>query len=160
MGRVTPLAPLTSVKQRSVAGFTLLELLVVLALMAMVYALAAPMISAGMPGTELKGATRQLAAGLRKARSQAVTQKQEAVLTLDVEQRRFAVTGDKRDYALPAKLDISLYTAQSELLRDKLGAIRFYPDGSSTGGRITVASGERKFHVNVDWLTGQVAILD
>lgn len=154
MGRVTPLA------LRSVAGFTLLELLVVLALMAMIYGLAAPMISAGMPGTELKGATRQLAAGLRKARSLAVTQKQEAVLTLDVEQRRFTLTGDKREYALPTKLELSLYTAQSELLRDKVGAIRFYPDGSSTGGRITVAFGERKFHVNVDWLTGQVAIHD
>lgn len=134
--------------------------MVVLVLMVMVYALAAPMISAGMPGTELKGAARQLAAGLRKARSQAVTQKQEAALTIDVEQRRFDLTGDPRNYPLPAKLDISLFTAQSELLREKVGSIRFFPDGSSTGGRITVAYGDRKYHVNVDWLTGQVAVLD
>jgi general secretion pathway protein H len=145
---------------RSGAGFTLLELMVVLAIMAAVYALAGPLISAGMPGTELKGAARQLAAGLRKARSYAVTQKEEAVLTLDIEQRRFDVTGDKRNYILPAKLDISLFTAQSELLRDKVGRIRFFPDGSSTGGRITVAIADRKYHVNVDWLTGQVAVLD
>lgn len=145
---------------RTGAGFTLLELLVVLALMAMIYSLAAPMISAGLPGAELKGAARQLAAGLRKARSQAVTQKKEAVLTLDVEQHHFEVSGDNHSYALPAKLEISLYTAQSELLRDKVGSIRFFPDGSSTGGRISVAIGERKYHVNIDWLTGQVAILD
>ena len=43
---------------------------------------------------------------------------------------------------------------------DKRGAIRFYPDGSSTGGRITVSSGERKFLVDVDWLTGRVSIED
>ena len=43
---------------------------------------------------------------------------------------------------------------------DKIGSIRFYPDGGSNGGRITVASGERKFEVDVDWLTGRVAILD
>jgi general secretion pathway protein H len=145
---------------RTSTGFTLLEIMVVLVLMVMVYALAAPMVSAGMPGTELKGAARQLAAGLRKARSQAVTQKQEAVLTIDVEQRRFDVSGDARTYPLPVRLDISLFTAQSELLRDKIGAIRFFSDGSSTGGRITVAYGERKYHVNVDWLTGQVAVLD
>jgi len=145
---------------RASAGFTLLELLVVLVLMAMIYALATPVISSGLPGAELKSAARQLAAGLRKARSQAVTRKEEAALTLDVEQHHFEVSGDKRSYALPDKLEISLYTAQSELLRDKVGAIRFYPDGSSTGGRITVAAGERKYHVNVDWLTGQVAILD
>lgn len=128
--------------------------------MAMVYALAVPMISAGMPGTELKGAARQLAAGLRQARSQAVTRKVESTLTLDVEKRNFKVSGDQRQYALPAKLDISLFTAQSELLPDKIGAIRFYPDGSSTGGRITVTSGDRKYDVNVDWLTGQVTILN
>ncbi|CAH1386512.1 GspH/FimT family pseudopilin [Candidatus Nitrotoga sp. M5] len=148
------------IKSRASAGFTILELLVVLTLMAMVYALAVPMISAGMPGTELKGAARQLAAGLRQARSQAVTRKVESTLTLDVEKRNFKVSGDQRQYALPAKLDISLFTAQSELLPDKIGAIRFYPDGSSTGGRITVTSGDRKYDVNVDWLTGQVTILN
>lgn len=151
MGRISP---------RTGAGFTLLELMVVLVLMVMVYAFAGPMISAGMPGAELKGAARQLAAGLRKARSHAVTSKEEAVLTIDVEQHRFEVSGDKRNYALPAKLEISLFTAQSELLRDKVGRIRFFPDGSSTGGRITVAFAERKYHINVDWLTGQVAVLD
>jgi general secretion pathway protein H len=148
------------IKLRAATGFTLLEMMVVLVLMLMVYALAMPMISAGMPGTELKGAARQLAAGLRKARSLAVTQKQEAVLTIDVEQHRFDLSGDTRSYALPAKLDISLFTAQSEMVREKVGAIRFYPDGSSTGGRITVGYGDRKFNVNVDWLTGQVAVLD
>lgn len=151
MGRIKSLAS---------AGFTLLELLVVLMLMAMVYALAVPMISAGLPGTELKGAARQLAAGLRQARSLAVTRKEESTLILDVEQRNFKVSGDQRRYALPAKVDISLFTAQSELLPDKIGAIRFYPDGSSTGGRITVKSGVRKYDINVDWLTGQVTILN
>jgi general secretion pathway protein H len=145
---------------RAGAGFTLLELMVVLMLMAMVYALAVPMISAGLPGTELKGAARQLAAGLRQARSQAVTRKEESILTLDVEKRNFKVSGDQRRYALPTKLEISLFTAQSELLPDKVGAIRFYPDGSSTGGRITVTSGVRKYDINVDWLTGQVTILN
>ncbi|MES2934267.1 MAG: GspH/FimT family protein [Pseudomonadota bacterium] len=144
----------------SSAGFTMLELLVVLVLMILVYAVAVPVISNGMPGTELKGAARQLAAGLRKARSQAVTQKQETVLTLDVEQHRFGLSGDSHQYNLPPKLDISLFTAQSEMLQEKIGRIRFYPDGSSTGGRITVALGERKYMVDIDWLTGQVKVLD
>ena len=48
--------------------------------------------------------------------------------------------------------------AQYMISDDKVGAIRFYPDGSSTGGRITVASGERKYLVDVDWLTGRVSI--
>ena len=63
-----------------------------------------------------------------------------------------------RSISLPARLDLKLYTAQSEIVDDRRGAIRFYPDGSSTGGRVTVASGERKLLVDVDWLTGRVTI--
>ncbi len=141
-------------------GFTLLELMVVLVLMAMVYAIAVPMISSVLPGTELKSAARELAAGLRQARGQAVMHKQQAALTLDVENHHFEISGDKHSYVLPPKLKISLYTAQSELSQGKVGAIRFYADGSSTGGRISVSLGERKYQVDVDWLTGQVRILD
>ena len=45
-------------------------------------------------------------------------------------------------------------------LDDKTGAIRFFPDGGSDGGRVTIAAGERKYEVDIDWLTGRVAILD
>jgi general secretion pathway protein H len=55
---------------------------------------------------------------------------------------------------------LKLFTAQKDLVDEKVGSIRFFPDGGSNGGRITVASGERKFEVDVDWLTGRVAILD
>jgi general secretion pathway protein H len=139
-------------------GFTLLELLLVLLLLGLVYGLAGPMIGSGSVGLEMKGAARQLAAGLRKARSLAVTERREAVLTVDVEARSFTVSGDPKTYALPSRLDLSLFTAQSELVRDQTGSIRFFPDGSSTGGRVTVAAGDSKLAVDVDWVTGRVAV--
>ena len=43
---------------------------------------------------------------------------------------------------------------------DRVGSIRFYPDGSSNGGRVTVGAGGRAFAVDVDWLTGHVTIND
>ena len=70
------------------------------------------------------------------------------------------VTGGHGPHSLPRELELKLYTAQQEVASERKGAIRFYPDGSSTGGRITVASGERKFLVDVDWLTGRVTIGD
>ncbi|PIV82132.1 type II secretion system protein GspH, partial [bacterium CG17_big_fil_post_rev_8_21_14_2_50_64_8] len=63
-------------------------------------------------------------------------------------------------YRLPEKIEVALFTAQSELMDAKTGAIRFYPDGSSTGGRVTLSRGERKYRVDVDWMTGRVKILD
>lgn len=141
-------------------GFTLIELLVVIVIMLGILLLVPPFFNEGVSGTELKAAARKVAAGLRKVHAQAVTQKQEAALTLNVEERRFELTGDKRVYQLPQKIDISLYTAQSELSKEKTGAIRFFPDGSSSGGRVTLAAGERKYLVDVNWLTGRVGIIE
>ena len=124
------------------------------------FALVPPIFNQGVSGTELKAAARKVAAGLRKVHAQAITKKQEAALTMDVDARRFELTGDKQVYQLPEKIDVTLYTAQSEITQNKNGAIRFFPDGSSTGGRVTLASGERKYLVDVDWLTGRVGIID
>jgi general secretion pathway protein H len=139
-------------------GFTLLELLLVLLLLGLLYGLAAPMLGAGSTGLDMKAASRQLAAGLRKARGVAVVERREAVLTLDLEQRVFSLTGDPKIYSLPKQLELGLFTAQSELVREKIDGIRFFPDGTSTGGRVTISAGESKQFVDVDWVTGRVTI--
>ncbi len=142
------------------SGVTLLELLIVLVIMAAVTGLVVPMFGSGVSTTELKSAARQLASGLRLARSEAVTQRRETFLVLDVAGRRFRVDRNPKEHPLPRDVELKLFTAQNDLIDDKVGSIRFYPDGGSNGGRIIVASGERKFEVDVDWLTGRVAILD
>ncbi|MGA7117479.1 MAG: hypothetical protein WBY12_09835 [Hyphomicrobium sp.] len=38
--------------------------------------------------------------------------------------------------------------------------MRFFPDGSSTGGRVTLVAGERKRLLDINWLTGAVIIKD
>lgn len=139
-------------------GFSLLELLLVLVIAAAGYALVVRFTSSGVSGAELKSAARAVAAGLRDARGTAIAHQDSATLTLDVERRRFEVSGGKRPRTLPQRLELKLYTAQSEIVDEGRGAIRFYPDGSSTGGRITLASGQRKLLVDVDWLTGRVSI--
>ncbi len=142
------------------AGMTLLELLIVLSIMAIVAAMVIPMFGSGVSSTALKSAARQVAAGLRLARSEAVATRHDTRLVLDLEHRTFQVEPDARIHALPRELEMKLYTAQSDLVSDRVGAIRFFPDGGSNGGRITLAAGERKYEVDIDWLTGRVAILD
>jgi general secretion pathway protein H len=97
---------------------------------------------------------------LRQAQSTAMATKRDALLTIDLDAREFQLPGEKESRKLPDNIELKLYTAQSEVVSDKRGSIRFYPDGSSTGGRITVASGERKYLVDVEWLTGRVTIND
>jgi general secretion pathway protein H len=142
-------------------GVTMLELLIVLSIMAFVATIVLPMLGGGGVSTsELKSAAREVAAGLRYARGQAIVQRGEAFLVLDVDARTFTLPPDTRVHRLPEKLDIKLFTAQRDLVDEKVGAIRFYPEGGSNGGRITLAAGERKYDVDVDWLTGRVTILE
>ena len=142
------------------SGFTLLELIVVLAIGAAIYVvmLSGPIGKAS--AADLKAAARTLASGLRQAQTAAMATRRDAVLTIDVESKEFVTSVDPQPRKLPENLELKLYTAQSEVTSERRGSIRFYPDGSSTGGRITVASGERKYLVDVDWLTGRVSIGD
>ncbi len=128
--------------------------------MAIIAALVVPMFGGPVSTSELRATARQLAAGLRLARSEAVSERRETFLVIDVAGKRFKVDREAREHALPSKVDLKLFTAQNDLVSENVGSIRFYPDGGSNGGRITVASGARKFDVDVDWLTGRVAILD
>ena len=145
---------------RRVRGVTLLELLIVLSIMAILAAIVVPTFGGGVSSGELKGATREIAAGLRLARSEALATRKETRVMLDLEGRSFKVERDARTHTLPRQIELKLFTAQSDLVNEKIGAIRFFPDGGSNGGRVTLTAGERKFNVDVDWLTGRVAILD
>ncbi len=140
------------------SGFTLLELLLVLVIAATGYALVLQFTGSGVSGVQLKSAARSVAAGLRDARGRAIATQESVALDLDLEKRTFEVKGSGRERALPQRLEVKLDTAAAEVTGQRRGAIRFYPDGSSTGGRVTLASGERKLLVDVDWLTGRVTI--
>jgi len=128
--------------------------------MAIVAGFMIPMFGGPISTSELRSAARELAAGLRLAQSEAVSQRRQTFLVLDVAGKRFKVDNDPHEHKLPSKVELKLFTAQNDLVSDSVGSIRFFPDGGSNGGRITVASGDRKFDVDIDWLTGRVAILD
>ena len=145
---------------RRAAGVTLLELLIVLMIIAFVTAIVVPTLGGGVSTADLKSATREVASGLRYARDQAIAKRTESLLVIDLDARTFSLPPDAHLNKLPEKLDLKLFTAQRDLVSEKVGAIRFFPDGGSNGGRITLAAGERKFDVDVDWLTGRVAILE
>lgn len=143
----------------STTGFTLIELLAVLFILALVAAFVVPSLGGG-DAIELKSAARTLAAGLRHTRNQALNDNRSATLALDVAKREFQLPGEKRVRKLPGRIDIVLFTARSEQQSADRGAIRFFPDGSSTGGRITLSTERLRYLVNVDWLTGRVSVIE
>ena len=141
----------------AVRGFTLLELLAVLLILGIAFTISLPALTTGS-ATEIKAAARVVAAGLRQAREHAITNHRATVMELDVQRRRIVL--GKRSRQLPEQARMALFTARRERIDDTRGAIRFFPDGSSTGGRVTLATGNQSVLVDVDWLTGRVSILE
>jgi general secretion pathway protein H len=135
----------------------MLELLLVLVILGIAYRIAAPAIGS-LGGGDLKSSARTVAIALKRARNAAIAGHTETPLTFNLEARTLTQAGDPKPVQLPPQLEMQLYTVEKELTSEKVAAIRFYPDGSSTGGRVTLAQGERKFEIDVDWLTGRVRI--
>jgi general secretion pathway protein H len=143
----------------STSGFTLLELLAVLLILTLVAAFVVPSLG-GSAVVEIRTAARSLAAGLRQTRNRALNDNRSATLAIDVAKREFRLPGEQRVHKLPESVDIVLYTARSEQLDEQRAAIRFFSDGSSTGGRITLSTDSLRYLVDVDWLTGRVRVIE
>jgi general secretion pathway protein H len=147
-------APVRSLR-RAARGFTLIEIIVVVALMALLTGIIAAVISGGLGSSRVRAASKDLVAALRSTRAQAVVQRESQVLVLDVERRAYQAPG--RDWVeLPGEMELSMLTAAEEQLDDNTGQIRFFPDGSSTGGHIELSRGEAVWRIEIGWLTGEV----
>ncbi len=146
-------------RRRRQAGFTLLELLVTLAILGLALVLIAGYRQPWSRGLDLRNTAGAIAAGLRVARSEAIVRNRPVRFLIDFNSRRFG-SGPTPLGQLPPALQITLVTIAGEKRNDRVGGIRFDPDGSSTGGRIALADGRRTVAVMVDWLTGRVSIGD
>jgi general secretion pathway protein H len=107
--------------------------------------------------TDLDRAAARLADGLRATLKEAIIRQQERVFSVDVNRRAFASSTGEFVPLDPA-LDISLLTAKPELVGGSTGGIRFFPDGSSTGGQIELSLLGNRTAVNVRWSTGAVTL--
>ncbi|WP_428355576.1 GspH/FimT family pseudopilin [Methyloprofundus sp.] len=141
-------------------GFTLIELLLVIVIIAIGAAIAAPNIGSGNQTASLNAAAREISSGLRFARGHALTHRKESVLLVNLADNSYRITDRKKVFNISKDITVILDIAQSQIIDENEGGIRFFPDGSSSGGRITLEIGENKRQLDVNWLTGQVEIDD
>ena len=141
-------------------GFTLLELIVVLFIVVLGFSVIGVNLSSGNDSTELKVAARDMVSALRFARGQALISHQETTVSLDLTNNNYTVSKRDKIYTIRKNIGITLVTAESELNGEGLGNIRFFADGSSTGGRITLKHGKTAWQIDINWLTGQIELDD
>ena len=138
-------------------GYTLIELLAVLVLVAAIVALGAATISRKLPGQRLQQSAKELAAQLRYTRAQAIATGQPQVFMIDANSREWRA-GEKRSGTLSKDIAIVATGARNEQSRPGVAAVRFFPEGAATGGRIVLRNGRAAWQLDVQWLTGEVSM--
>ncbi len=134
-------------------GFTLVELMVVMVIIALIMGLVGTSMSRSISGAEARMATRKMVASLRYTRARAIIDKKEQVFAVNTENRSYQAPGRKQ-VDLPEGVEVTITTARSEMTSEDVSGIRFFPDGGSTGGHIELTVNGREYRVNVAWLTG------
>ena len=149
------------------SGFTLLELLVVLAIAGGLMALVPPLVSAVVPGTKARVAAFDLAASLRDARNRAITQSAAVDVHFDSEKSTYNIAG-ARAQELPRGMALVLLDSSGYDIKTRRAArfdtapekytLRFQSDGSSNGIKARLGPEDGGFVVAVDWLLSRVTI--
>jgi general secretion pathway protein H len=137
-------------------GFTLLELIVVLTVVGLVMAFGFPSFFGSGSALDTRREITLLANELRQARRAAMTSAAGAGVEFDMA-HRLVRNGGGAPRGLPPGLSISVTTARSQLRGDHAAGVWFFPDGSSSGGRVSIADGRHTYWIDIDWVTGRVA---
>lgn len=138
-------------------GVTLIELIVVIGLIAAMATALAVSVGGGSEGRQLREGAREIAAQLQYTRGVAMVQGEQQLFELDVDDGRWLAPGN-RSGRLPGQLEVAVLSAAGESADAAIAGIRFFPDGSSTGGVVRLSSGESVWRIEVAWLTGAVRI--
>jgi len=140
-------------------GFTLLEIICVLAIIGILATIALPAIPIGTSRPRIEGYALQTAALLKADHHAAQRERKEIATMVDAPSRTIRSGASNRVVRLPAhvKLDAVLATRCNN--RAAGATIRHLPSGMSCGGAIALTREGLGYQVRVNWLTGGVEVV-
>ena len=151
---IQPLSPLvTGARSR---GFTLIEIMVVMALMALLVGLVPIAFGRLNEAAQYRDTVRAVLTDMRTARYLAQSEGTEVRFAVDLRERRFGIEG-RTPHSVPESLQIRAVMAQQETGADGQMAIRFLPSGGASGGSVDLLrSSGSGVRLRVDWFSGRV----
>jgi general secretion pathway protein H len=142
-----------------VQGFTLVEMIIVLVISVLGFAVLGGNISSGNQTTKIQTVANDIASALHYAQGEALLTHIPVSVAINLDENTYRISNVQKVYKINPEIEVSLVVASDEVVGGE-GQIRFFEDGSSTGGRITLEWGNQLRRLDVNWITGEVTIKD
>ena len=136
------------------AGFTLLELLIVLALVTLVVGISTVFLVNTLPASKLNATARDISSTIRNARILAQINNEQQVMTIDLDSNRYGIEG-RGDRNIPPGMHIKVMDPFLGEVRNGTYQMRFHAFGTG-GATVVVWNDKRSVSIQVDPITGPV----
>ena len=140
-------------------GFTLLEMVFVLAVIAMLAAVLLPLIPRQTSRSRLQAYALQTATLLKADRNAAIRRRADVATLVDAATRSIRSGASSEMIRIPDDVHFDAVLPQTCRQRAALSTISFLANGMSCGGTIALTRLDAGYEVRVNWLTGRIEIV-
>ena len=140
-------------------GFTLLEMVCVLALVAMLAAVLLPLVPRHTSRSRLQAYVLQTAALLKEDRNAAIRRGTGVATLVDAGSRVIRSGATPAVVRIPDDVHFEALLPRTCNQREALSTISFFASGMSCGGTVALTRADVGYEVRVNWLTGRIEIV-
>jgi general secretion pathway protein H len=140
-------------------GFTLLEMVCVIALVAMIAAVLLPLVPHQTSRARLLAYALETATLLKSDRNAAIRRGADVSTLVDAASRAIRSGSTADIIRIPDDVRIDALLPQKCRQRVALSTISFFADGMSCGGTIALTRLDSSYEIRVNWLTGRIEIV-
>ncbi len=140
-------------------GFTLLEMVGVLAVIAMLAAVLLPLIPRQTSRSRLQAYALETATLLKADRNAAIRRQADVVTLVDAGTRSIRSGTSGETISIPEDVQFDALLPQTCRQQAALSTISFFANGTSCGGTIALTRLDAGYEVRVNWLTGRIEIV-
>lgn len=138
------------------SGFTILEMIIVIALFSLIIGLSTSVVKQSGGRLEVETAMLSLCRSLRAAHSYAMAKNTDYTFVIDTYKKSFMIQGFKETFISP-NISLIVKTAKYGLQESTLKTIIFFPDNTASGGDLILKNSKYKAEISINWLTSEVS---
>ena len=138
-------------------GFTLIEIMIVLSLIALIMGLTTTFFAGSLTKTRVRATIRDMKTVFRYTRSLARSTGQTKVLSINLDENRYWI-GGRSVREVPKDIKITVADPLLGEIRTGTYRIFFYPAGNSPGSTITLSRGDETRSIYLDPIVGSAYV--